>query len=76
MRKMTIAIALLWLLLGTSSMAKERPDVAASPEEIHPLLIGASAPPLTLRSGDGKPVDLNAVLAEKPTILILYRGGW
>ena len=76
MRKTTITIALFWLLLGTSSPAKDTPDVAASPEEIHPLLIGASAPPLTLRSGDGKPFDLNTALGEKPTILILYRGGW
>ena len=49
---------------------------AASPGEILPLLIGAQAPEVTLRSADGAEVGLSGLLAEQPTILIFYRGGW
>lgn len=51
-------------------------DVPTSAEDVNPLKVGSQVPKLTLRSADGKPFDLNASIAEKPTILIFYRGGW
>ncbi|GAB4454381.1 MAG: hypothetical protein OHK0029_08880 [Armatimonadaceae bacterium] len=49
------------------------PDVAA---KVNPLPVGAAVPALTLRTPDGKAFNLSAALAEKPTVLIFYRGGW
>ena len=49
---------------------------ASSPESVQPLLIGATVPPLTLRSTNGEPFDLGQAIAKQPTILIFYRGGW
>lgn len=51
-------------------------QVANSAQEIHPLLIGFAVPRLTLTKLDGHSFDLNAAMAEKPTVLIFYRGGW
>lgn len=51
-----------------------QPPTAA--DEIRPLLIGATVPDLTLLTKEGDPFDLNAALAEKPTVLIFYRGSW
>lgn len=45
-------------------------------EDISPLLIGESIPSATLQDVEGKAVDLNQLVAAKPTILIFYRGGW
>ena len=69
------------LLLGIISfggliLAEGGKKVASSPETIRPLLIGASAPELVLQTGKAKPFDLNKAMASKPTMLILYRGGW
>jgi peroxiredoxin len=50
--------------------------IAATADDIKPVLIGAKVPPLTLRTSDGEPFDLNGALAEKPTVLVFYRGGW
>lgn len=51
-------------------------EPASSAEETSPLPVGASIPRLELTSSEGQPFDLNAAVAAKPTILILYRGGW
>ncbi|MET3114177.1 peroxiredoxin [Pedobacter sp. CG_S7] len=50
--------------------------VALKPEDISPLLVGESIPILNLSSSSGKNFDLNKSVAEKPTILVFYRGGW
>jgi len=50
--------------------------VAASPEQIQPLLIGSEVPELTLTAADGTTVDLRSLTREHRTILIFYRGGW
>lgn len=45
-------------------------------EDVAPLLIGESLPNISLGSVDGTSVALHDLLAEKPTVLIVYRGGW
>ncbi len=46
------------------------------PQDISPLLIGESIPKAKLPAPDGSLQDLNALVAQKPTILVFYRGGW
>lgn len=50
--------------------------VPLQPQDISPLLIGEPIPKATLPDAEGKAVDLNALVAQKPTILVFYRGGW
>ncbi len=50
--------------------------IPQKPEDVSPLLIGEMIPTTTLLDASGKNVDLNKAVAEKPTILIFYRGGW
>lgn len=50
--------------------------VPLKPEDISPLLIGETIPAATLPDATGKPTDLQALITQKPTILIFYRGGW
>ena len=45
-------------------------------EDISPLLYGEKTPTVVLSDISGQSFDLNKVVAEKPTILIFYRGGW
>lgn len=74
MRSLALTALVAAALMGPAVAGND--DVAEAPEQVRPLLIGATAPRLTLRTGDGAPFDLNEALARKPTILILYRGGW
>ena len=62
--------------IAVSSVPATAGEPAASAEQTSPLPVGASLPQLQLTSPEGQPFDLNAAVAEKPTILILYRGGW
>jgi peroxiredoxin len=79
--KMKIAyFGIIALLLSNSIVAqvnKDHPNkVASAAEAICPLLVGAKIPTLTLKTQDGADFDLNAAVAQKPTVLIFYRGGW
>jgi peroxiredoxin len=74
-----------WLLLAalavtaavsTSALALDRTVIADKAENVTPLLNGLIAPNVTVKTADGSPVSLHALLMQKPTVLIFYRGGW
>lgn len=50
--------------------------VPLRPNDIRPLLIGETIPTLKLLKSSGESFDLNQSVAEKPTVLVFYRGGW
>ncbi|MFA6086906.1 peroxiredoxin-like family protein [Mucilaginibacter sp.] len=50
--------------------------VPQKPTDISPLLVGEAIPDVTLADASGKPVSLKQLVAQKPTILVFYRGGW
>lgn len=56
------------LLLGFVSLHATEPSA--------PLKVGDAIPDVTVRTEEGKEVRLRALVAEKPTALIFYRGGW
>jgi len=79
--KYVLAVFLFTFLIaacaGGGKEVRQLPDgVAASAKEINPLKVGATVPKVTLMTVDGKPFDLNASIAEKPIVLVFYRGGW
>lgn len=85
MKISTISLLLIGLLIsvggctndeGAAQANDESTFVPTSAENIRPLLIGATVPPLVLEDAEGQPFDLNQAIAEQPTILIFYRGGW
>ena len=45
-------------------------------EDISPILIGEKLPNANFQNVEGEYVQLKAVLEEKPTVLVFYRGGW
>jgi peroxiredoxin len=69
---MKIVAALVFALVSVAAAQ----EVAPSPSEIRPLLIGAAAPDSPLRTMDGTGTTLKAVLGGKPGVVIFYRGGW
>ena len=60
------------LLLASSLHAA----LADSPETVHPLAKGVVAPSAVIQTAEGKDAEFAAVIKDKPTILIFYRGGW
>lgn len=51
-------------------------QVPENPEDISPLLIGETIPNAKVLNSEGKTLELNEVISQKPTILVFYRGGW
>jgi peroxiredoxin len=50
--------------------------IPTSPQETTPLQAGAKTPMILLNDEQGRSVNVNATLREKPAVLIFYRGGW
>ena len=77
MKKWLLVAALaLSAVVSTSALAIDRRVIADKAENVTPLLNGTTAPNVTVKTADGSPVSLQALLMQKPTVLIFYRGGW
>jgi len=77
MKKWLLVAALaLSAVVSTSALAIDRTIIADKAENVTPLLNGTAAPNVTVKTADGSPVSLQALLMQKPTVLIFYRGGW
>lgn len=46
------------------------------PQDTTPIKTGDRVPPILLKDDNGHTVNVNALLREKPAVLIFYRGGW
>jgi peroxiredoxin len=53
-----------------------RAEFAPSAAEAKPIAPGRPAPAVVVRTADGAALDLAAATANRPTLLIFYRGGW
>lgn len=78
-----IAIPLFALILGCGAVYKAAGFPPEARRKTAPvgigeraIKVGAEAPPFTLESTDGDQVSLAAVTAEKPVVLVFYRGHW
>lgn len=52
------------------------PGIAASPEQVTPLLNGLTIPAVRLKTAGGTSVQLTQLVQQKPSMLVFYRGGW
>ena len=50
--------------------------VPDAPENVVPLVVGAHVPKVSVKSLEGKTVNLPKFLSSQPTVLVFYRGGW
>ncbi|RDV25672.1 AhpC/TSA family protein [Alteromonas aestuariivivens] len=71
---MSVLVAM--AVLVSSPLARAATDLADNAMEVKPLLNGMSIPPITVKMADGTPVSLQALVMQKPTIVLFYRGGW
>lgn len=71
-----LPLALSVVGLASAADAPPPPELASSATAIRPLLPGSPAPQVEVRRADGTPVALAEVVAEGPTVLVFYRGGW
>jgi cytochrome oxidase Cu insertion factor (SCO1/SenC/PrrC family) len=70
-------LPLLALALAFGPAGADEPGaVPGSAQEVEPIEVGATIPAVTLRDPDGNSVPLKTLVAEQPTVLIFYRGGW
>jgi peroxiredoxin len=71
-----VAAVTMSALMSTSVVALDRTIIADTAENITPILNGTTMPNVTVKTADGAPVSLRALVMQKPTIVIFYRGGW
>ena len=71
-RPLVLALALAACLLG----AAEPPPAVVDAAQAVPIAVGATMPAATVKDVEGTAVDLATVWAEKPAVLVFYRGSW
>ncbi|MCY3761919.1 MAG: hypothetical protein OXH50_11775 [Gemmatimonadetes bacterium] len=64
------------LLAVADADAVEEKPLPQSAGQVRPVLVGAALPPAVLTGDDEVSLDLGAAVAEKPAVLVFYRGGW
>ena len=64
------------LVCSTHLFAVDRTLIRDNPQDVTPLLNGMSIPKATLKTDDGSPVSLQALVMQKPSVIVFYRGGW
>ncbi|MFC3123211.1 peroxiredoxin-like family protein [Agaribacter flavus] len=64
------------LLFAFSSIALDRTQIAENAEDVTPLLNGMAVPNVMVKTSEGDPVSLKAMLLQKPSVIVFYRGGW
>jgi peroxiredoxin len=74
MRRLAVIGALLTLASMSAAVAAE---IAARPEAVQPLLIGAQVPgEVPVLTEQGKPTTLRQAMAGRAALIIFHRGGW
>lgn len=68
----TLSAAFVSLVLAVAARAELAPSAAAA----HPLAVGSKVPSVVIQTIEGASLDLAATCAEKPALVIFYRGSW
>ena len=63
-------------LLSLQVLAVDRSIIRDSAEDVTPILNGTTVPKATVKTADGSTVSLQALLMQKPSVVVFYRGGW
>lgn len=74
-----IPVLLIILIAGCSASEPQQEtldQVPQSASEVQPLLIGESVPDLPVADVNGNSQTIMEWIDQKPTLIILYRGGW
>ncbi len=75
---MALAFVLLVSLVVSARLHYGHADVevAATAEEVRPLVTGNSAPRFIVETAAGEPFDFDPRELQRPTLLLVFRGGW
>jgi peroxiredoxin len=68
-------VMLILLIMGLGFFSATA-QIAEKAEDISPLLIGETISDAELKAPDATSHKVSAIIAEKPTVLLFYRGGW
>ena len=63
-------------VLAFQAIALDRTQIRDKAEDVTPLLNGMNVPNVTVKTADGAPFSLQAMLMQKPAVIVFYRGGW
>lgn len=66
---------LTWLFISIVSFTNFA-QVFETPEEATPLQVGEQIPNLIVQALDNSKKEIGSIIAEQPSIILFYRGGW
>ncbi|QJR81146.1 AhpC/TSA family protein [Alteromonas pelagimontana] len=76
MRLDQLVTAVTLLFVSLSAFAESSKALATAPEKVSSLLNGMEIPNVIVKDAEGAPFSLQALIMQKPSIVLFYRGGW
>ncbi|MBE0364278.1 hypothetical protein PULV_a2571 [Pseudoalteromonas ulvae UL12] len=64
------------MFISPLTLSAEAFNIKASAEQVSPLLPGLTVPNSQVLNPQGKALSTDSLFAKKPTVLVVYRGGW
>lgn len=74
--RLLLSVTIISFLLTFNVFAFDRSSIKEDASEVTPLLNGMQVPNITVKTADGDPLSLLALLMQKPSVIVFYRGGW
>jgi peroxiredoxin len=74
--KFSLLLRLFLVVLFFSAGANSQTQIAATAEQVSPLLNGQFIPDVIVQTDFGKDINLKTLVESKPSLVIFYRGGW
>jgi peroxiredoxin len=66
----------IFVIIFFSASAHSQTRIAATAEQVSPLLNGQFIPDVIVQTEFGKDISLKELVESKPSVVIFYRGGW
>ncbi len=76
MRQLFKTLVLSVMLIGGQAHAAKVFNISQSAESVSPLMPGLKVPSSQIATAQGDTLSTDALFASKPTVLVVYRGGW
>ena len=64
------------MLISPLTLSADAFNIKTSAEQVSPLLPGLTVPNSQVLNPQGNVISTDSVFAKKPTVLVVYRGGW
>lgn len=74
--RLLLSVTIISFLLTFNVFAFDRTSIKEDANQVTPLLNGMKVPNIAVKTAEGDPLSLLALIMQEPSVIVFYRGGW